>query len=279
MDATISEAATRAAALIRQADALVIGGGAGMGVDSGLPDFRGDSGFWKAYPPYERLGISFIDAANPEHFGIDPAFGWGFYGHRLSLYRATAPHAGFAILLRWIRERGLDSFVYTSNVDGQFQKAGFDPDRIFEVHGSIHHLQCATPCSDEIWVNEQVVNVDESTMRALSLVRCPRCAGIARPNILMFGDFAWLPGRADDQQAGFEAFLESLRDRRMVVVELGAGSAIPSVRLRSERIAGTPGATLVRINPREPQGPPGAICIATGALAALTEIDSAMANG
>ena len=43
-----------------------------MGVDSGMPDFRGDKGFWKAYPPYERLGISFVDAANPAGFDGDP---------------------------------------------------------------------------------------------------------------------------------------------------------------------------------------------------------------
>jgi len=144
MDPALEAAAGRAADAIRQADALVVGAGAGMGVDSGLPDFRGDRGFWKAYPPYERLGNGFVEAANPAHFEADPAFGWGFYGHRLALYRATLPHRGFEILRRWIGERALASFVFTSNVDGQFQKAGFDPERIAEVHGSIHHLQCTT---------------------------------------------------------------------------------------------------------------------------------------
>ncbi len=62
----------RAAEAIRNAGALVITAGAGMGVDSGLPDFRGDKGFWQAYPMYERLGISFVGAANPEHFERDP---------------------------------------------------------------------------------------------------------------------------------------------------------------------------------------------------------------
>ncbi len=60
-----------------RARALVVATGAGMGVDSGLPDFRGDQGFWNAYPVYERLGLSFVDAANPDPFDEDPAFGWG----------------------------------------------------------------------------------------------------------------------------------------------------------------------------------------------------------
>ncbi len=140
----------RAAAAIRGARALVVATGAGMGVDSGLPDFRGDQGFWNAYPVYERLGLSFVDAANPDHFDEDPAFGWGFYGHRLHLYRETVPHDGYRILRSWMDDLGLPAFAVTSNVDGQFQKAGFDPVRVHEVHGSIHHLQCTAPCSEEI---------------------------------------------------------------------------------------------------------------------------------
>jgi len=66
-----------------------LGAGAGMGVDSGLPDFRGDEGFWKAYPPMAKLGIRFSSMANPRWFESDPELAWGFYGHRLNLYRAT----------------------------------------------------------------------------------------------------------------------------------------------------------------------------------------------
>ena len=92
------DAFTRAAAAVKSAGALVITAGAGMGVDSGLPDFRGDHGFWNAYPMYRRLGLSFVEAANPGHFERDPAFGWGFYGHRTNLYRETVPHRGFQLL-------------------------------------------------------------------------------------------------------------------------------------------------------------------------------------
>ena len=202
-----------AAEVLLSARALVVTAGAGMGVDSGLPDFRGDQGFWKAYPPYERLGISFVEAANPSGFEGDPEFGWGFYGHRLGLYRATVPHRGFAILRSWVDSLGLECFVVTSNVDGQFQAAGFDPERIHEVHGSIHHLQCTTPCSEAIWPNREEVPVDLDTMRALHVPRCPRCREVSRPNILMFGDWAWLADRSHGQQRAFEAWLTGLGGR------------------------------------------------------------------
>jgi NAD-dependent SIR2 family protein deacetylase len=261
-----------AAAAIRAADALIVTAGAGMGVDSGLPDFRGDHGFWKAYPLYERLGINFVQAANPSHFQRDPAFGWGFYGHRTNLYRQTVPHAGFALILGWIEELQLDHFVVTSNVDGQFQKAGFDGGKILEVHGSIHHLQCLSPCTDAIWDNREEIPVDLATMRAGHIPRCPRCGGVARPNILMFGDFSWLPDRTRGQERQFDEFLAEYRRARLVVVEMGAGTAIPTIRYLGERIAAG-GGVLVRINPREGQVPGGQISISRGALEGLRGID------
>ncbi len=78
-------AVLRAAEAIREADALLIAAGAGMGVDSGLPDFRGPEGFWKAYPPFGRLGLHFQQLACPGTLVRDPHLFWGFYGHRLNL--------------------------------------------------------------------------------------------------------------------------------------------------------------------------------------------------
>jgi NAD-dependent SIR2 family protein deacetylase len=264
-----------AAAVISKADALLVTAGAGMGVDSGLPDFRGDKGFWKAYPPFERLGVSFVDMANPTWFVRDPELAWGFYGHRLELYRATEPHRGFGILQRWAENLEYGSFVFTSNVDGQFQRAGFDRNRVIECHGSISHLQCTEPCSNEIWRADDVeISVDMDTFRAdFELPVCPRCEALARPNVLMFGDWHWIPGRTADQERRFSDWLGKAAGPRLVIVEIGAGSAVPTVRMTSEQIASRAGATLIRINPREPQVRHGHISLAMNALEALEAID------
>ena len=82
---TAPEALKRAADAIAGAGSLFVTAGAGMGVDSGLPDFRGPEGFWRAYPVFAKLGIRFEEAANPRWFREDPALAWGFYGHRLEL--------------------------------------------------------------------------------------------------------------------------------------------------------------------------------------------------
>jgi NAD-dependent SIR2 family protein deacetylase len=246
-----------------------------MGVDSGLPDFRGPQGFWRAYPPYERLGLHFTAVANPRWFQQDPELAWGFYGHRMGLYRRTAPHEGFAILRRWADHMPRGGFVYTSNVDGHFRSAGFDPERIVEVHGTIAAMQCLHHCGAGIFPSDPYeVAIDESTMRAVSpLPACPKCGALARPNILMFGDSGWDSSHSDAQHRRLARWLDRLDGANVVVVELGAGLAIPTIRIMSEDFAEQLGATVVRINPRESEGPAGHIGLPMGALEALRQID------
>ena len=259
---------------VADADAILITAGAGMGVDSGLPDFRGNEGFWEAYPPMKGLGISFFEMANPSWFERDPTLAWGFYGHRLNLYRNTEPHEGFEILRTWGQEKPGGFFVFTSNVDGQFQRALFPEDRILECHGSINHLQCASPCTDDIWsAQDQDVAVDDQTFRAQQpLPSCPRCGGLARPNVLMFGDWSWISHRSHEQESRFAAWLQSIVGQKLVVVELGAGTAVPTVRMTSEQTVQRNSGALIRINMREPQVPHDQIGIAGGALETLRSL-------
>lgn len=271
----LSDDVARAARAIADADGLVVAAGAGMGVDSGLPDFRGDEGMWRAYPALGAGRIGFADIANPDAFRIRPDLAWGFYGHRLALYRRTVPHEGFRILLRWATRPAHGAFVFTSNVDGQFQRAGFEAERVVECHGSIHHLQCSAPCSAEIRPASSLdVHIDETACRWTGdLPTCPRCDLLARPNILMFGDGRWLAGRTAAQGERLEQWLA--RVRRPVVIELGAGTHIPSVRRFGEHLARHRTARLVRLNPREADvADPADIGLALGALEGLRAIDA-----
>lgn len=234
-----------AAELIRNANGILITAGAGMVADSGLPDFRGEDRFWRAYPALMADGIGFTDIANAEAFKRDPIRAWGFYGHRLNLYRRTVPHEGFNILRRWASTKEHSAFVFTSNVDGQFQKAGFEAKRVLECHGSIHRLQCSRPSTHETWsADDFYPDVDEEHCRLLSeLPRCPKCGSIARPNVLMFNDDNWNDYAVRRRRLRFEAWL--LGVDQLVVIELGAGTAIPTVRSMSERV----GVPVIRINP------------------------------
>lgn len=270
-----SRALDRAADAIAGADALLIGAGAGMGVDSGLPDFRGREGFWRAYPAAERLGLSFAELASPRWFRDDPAFAWGFYGHRRNLYRQTTPHAGYEVLRRRMGRMRRGGFVFTSNVDGHFSKAGFPGDRMVECHGSIERSQCLDGCgAGVVEADPGALVIDMERLRAAGpLPTCPGCGGPARPNILMFGDWDWDPAVTDEQERRFERWLGSLEGASLAVVECGAGTAIPTVRGLCERASRELGGTLVRINTRDPGAPRGQVGLAMGAREALEAID------
>ena len=248
---TQDAAIQRAAQWLAAADALLITAGAGMGIDSGLPDFRGPGGFWRVYPALGKAGIAFESIANPAAFTRDPRLAWGFYGHRLDLYRRTEPHAGFRQLLALAASKKHGAQVFTSNVDGQFQKAGFPAERVCEVHGSIHHLQCASGCSERIWpATDFQPEIDPEHCRLLNEPpHCPACGGLARPNILMFGDWGWAERRTELQYQKMRQWLAAVD--RLVCIEIGAGTNIPTVRHFSEQQRGH----LIRINPGEPEVP------------------------
>ena len=229
---------------------LIITAGAGMGVDSGLPDFRSNEGFWKSYPPYKKLNLSFYEAANPATFIVNPELAWGFYGHRLNLYRKTKPHKGFYYIKEWINKLSLNFFIITSNVDGQFQKGGFDEQHIFEIHGSIHYLQCLKPCLHEIWENKMTFTVDESSMKSKVIPTCQHCGHIARPNILMFGDDSWVSNRSDIQYQNFSKWVKSISNKgNTIILEIGAGKAVPTIRHFASHVANSTNGTIIRINP------------------------------
>jgi hypothetical protein len=89
----------------------------------------------------------------------------------------------------------------------------------------------------------------------------------------MFNDFSWLGDRSERQQQNFNDFLQVRRHAPLAVIEMGAGSAIPTIRYTSERLGGRQGVTVIRINPREAQIDPPHISLPCGAREGLTAID------
>ena len=263
----------RAKEIIFDADAILITAGAGMGVDSGLPDFRGDSGFWREYPAIKNLGLSFVDMANPQWFINKPSLAWAFYGHRLNLYRKVVPHQGFNNLLELSKDKKYGCFIFTSNIDGQFQKAGFDKRTIMECHGSIHHLQCVDRCSDEIWLADNTdIEIDKNFRAKEPLPKCKNCGKLARPNILMFNDFSWIYKRTDRQRDRLTKWIDNIEasNSKLAVIEFGAGTAVPTVRNISQQISKRFDTPLIRVNPKESLN--AEIGIELGALEAILKI-------
>jgi NAD-dependent SIR2 family protein deacetylase len=277
----------KARSVLKQCDALLITAGAGMGVDSGLPDFRGPQGLWRAYPPLMEKGLTLPQMSTPSMFDTDPELAWGFFGHRHQLYSKTKPHDGFKMLLELANSKKHGAFVFTSNVDGHFQKAGFKEEQVHEVHGSIHHLQCTSSCTNHLWSADSLLQVPEFkevTNHVLKVPRsafpkCPRCKALARPNILMFGDYTWIEKRAAQQEDNMEKWIRTVQsdeNAHLAIVEIGAGESVPTVRWFSEmqqkRLSGR--STLIRVNPRDTKVPAHQISLPMGGLEALSQIAS-----
>lgn len=89
----------------------------------------------------------------------------------------------------------------------------------------------------------------------------------------MFGDSGWDSSQSDAQHRRLGAWLETLLRAKVVIIEMGAGLGVPTIRIMSEDFVYRPGGTLIRINSREPDVPSGHIAIEMGALAALRAID------
>eukprot|EP01097_Dermamoeba_algensis_P006408 TRINITY_DN4016_c0_g1_i2.p1 TRINITY_DN4016_c0_g1~~TRINITY_DN4016_c0_g1_i2.p1 ORF type:complete len:258 (-),score=30.54 TRINITY_DN4016_c0_g1_i2:41-814(-) len=256
-----------------------------MSVDSGLPDFRGPQGFWRAYPPMEKLKLKFSDMSNPQWFSKDPTFAWGFWAHRISLYSKAAPHSGYLTMKKWGESKNNNYFVFTSNVDGHYSKSGYPADKLCECHGCVNFMQCNSQCTDELWPTDdfKIPEVDTETFRAIGdLPKCKHCDSVASPNVLMFGDYRFIDEREEAQEAQFNKFISSVGNKKLVIIEIGAGQGVPTIRMVGEslidRLADT---TMIRINwtAEDSIVPPGDhISIQMGGLNAINQIDQALSE-
>ena len=222
--------------LWQNADGIVILAGAGMSVDSGLPDFRGSTGLWT------KAKEDFITHATAKGFDNNPLVAWNFYISRILQYGTVQPHRGYTDLLTALQQHKKDYFVVTSNVDTHFQKAGYDPLKISEIHGSLSHVQCVKACCRDLYPMPQftaeLVSVDDAP-------KCPKCGNLLRPNVMMFSDPYLIWTNIDKSAERYAHW--STPKFNLVGIELGAGLAIPSIRMFGEERT----ASLIRINPHE----------------------------
>jgi NAD-dependent SIR2 family protein deacetylase len=257
---------------LSEADALVINTGAGMGVDSGLADYRGNGGQWGQVEADNAKSV--FEVVNPQAFLENPTYCWQLFGQRIKEYKNTNPHEGFYILKKWIENYQLDYFCLTSNIDGHFQKAGFAENHIRELHGSLAYFQSSQPSLyDKIWLNE--LSGEEIIANAAKGIfpTCPQSDVPARPNVYMFRDNTYINTRSKEQELRFQEFLSRNQTKNLLVFEIGSGPHVQTIRVKTRMLRSEYGAKVVRINPKDFKITPPHIGIAKGALAALKEID------
>ena len=213
-----------------EADAIVIGAGAGLSAAAGFT-YSGER-FRQYFSDFaEKYGISdmysggFYPFRTPEEF-------WAYWSRYIFINRyQDAPKPVYDRLLSLVRDK--DYFVITTNVDHCFQKAGFDKKRLFYTQGDYGLFQCSGPCRHETFDNEEVIREmlrRQENMRVPSelVPVCPHCGRPLIMNLRCDDSFAEDEGwhRAAER---YENFLRTRSGQKLLFLELGVGYNTPVI--------------------------------------------------
>ncbi|MDH3705208.1 MAG: Sir2 family NAD-dependent protein deacetylase [Acidimicrobiia bacterium] len=187
---------TAAADLVQGAERICVLTGAGISTDSGIPDFRGPQGLWTKDPAAEK-------ASNISYYLSDPEVRRRNWARRATgeLWADVEPNDGHRALVR-LEERGKLHTLITQNVDELHQRAGTDPDRVVEIHGTTRKVQC--------------LSCDYRADMAVVLARvrggeddppCEICGGILKSATISFGQSLVPDDLARAEQAALECDL------------------------------------------------------------------------
>ncbi|KAF0718862.1 Aste57867_1426 [Aphanomyces stellatus] len=266
--ATAPSPLTKAAALIRDADFLLITAGAGLSAAAGL-DYTSSDVFAKHHAPMVRRGFRNMYQFIGFH-DWSPALAWGYYFAQTNLARFhwTPTTPVYSLLKQLFNAKA--SFVQTTNADGMFEQQGFPTQRIYTVQGDYGRIQCLRPCRDSsIWdikpfLEKGLACLDPNTYELTdpaAIPRCPHCGGDMMLNVRggnWFIESVHAPQRRAYHQ-WLETALHQVRTagKKLVVLEIGAGFNTPGVlRFPNEELAELDGVDLVRLNTQHEDLPP-----------------------
>ena len=212
------------------ADAVIIGAGAGLSASAGLT-YSGER-FEKSFGDFkEKYGIRDMYSGGFYPFETLEEY-WAWWSRHIMVNRyEKAPRPVYDDLRKLVEDK--DYFVLTTNVDHQFQLAGFDKERLFYTQGDYGLWQCSQPCRQETYDNEATVRrmiAEQRDMKvpAKLIPRCPVCGRPMAMNLRCDGTFVQDEGWYA-AQARYQAFLSEREGARVLFLELGVGMNTPVI--------------------------------------------------
>ena len=214
---------------IEEADAIVIGAGAGLSTSSGFV-YNGErfekhfSEFGKKYGFKDMYSGGFYPYETPEEM-------WAYWSRFIFVNRfLDAPKPVYENLLSLVKDK--DYFVITTNVDHCFQKAGFDKERLFYTQGDYGLFQCSEPCSDDTYENEEMIRnmvEQQKDMRIPTdlIPKCPKCGKPLTMNLRSDDKFVEDKGWHEAAKR-YRDFLNG-HDGKILYLELGVGYNTPGI--------------------------------------------------
>lgn len=237
------EQIARAVAFIREADHVLLGAGAGMSAAAGAQ--YGGTFFEENFAAFQKVygkGPYMRDMYSAGFYPFpDEESRWGYWSHMALI-------AGIDLDVTPLHRTVLDAltgkelFLLSTNVDGQFEKAGLSPERIFATQGSYSRIQCKRGCHPKTYEAEALFRQMEKERQGARIPsalvpRCPVCGGEMAMNLRSDDHFVedenW--HAAEDR---FSRFLSACLDQNTVLLELGVGFNTPTIiRFPFEKLA------------------------------------------
>lgn len=229
---------------LAQCDALLIIAGAGMSVDSGIFTYRGTNGIWNRSIKIGSEMYRYDEISSLKMWKEYPELAWGFKANFYNMMRQAEPHTGYYKLLDYVtNKKNNNYFICTSNIDNYFERAGFNKDKIYEVHGTMKLLQCMDKkCATRNGVIEctesHIPSIDNETFIGSNLPPCPYCSNILRPNVSMFGDYDFYGKPYEFAKKKMEQWLQEneKKQSKLVILEIGCGINPHSLRMNKGKM-------------------------------------------
>lgn len=240
---------------LNNADYIIIGAGAGLSAAAGL-DFTGKL-FKKNFKEYiEKYDFKDLYSATFYPFKTQEEK-WAFWAKVIKLNRLCEPLSLYKELLELVKDKA--HFVFTTNVDGQFEIAGFREENIFEIQGDYSLIQCQKACHNKIYdikdiVDEWLELTEDFKIPEDLIPKCPVCGADMEMNLRKDNTFVqdenWYR-----QSKRFSDFLEKTANGKLVLLEIGVGFNTPGIiRFPFEQMTQARENTkLIRINKNYPE--------------------------
>lgn len=215
---------------IKECEAIIIGAGSGLSSAAGLT-YSGErfnkyfSDFINKYHLTDMYSAGFYPYESLEEY-------WAYWSRHIYYNRyVDAPKDTYQKLLQLVKDK--DYFVLTTNVDHQFQKAGFDKKRLFYSQGDYGLWQCSKPCHQKTYDNKEIVEkmlLQQKDLKIPSslIPYCPKCGAFMTMNLrcdqTFVQDEGWYQG-----QFRYNDFINKHRDLKIIYLELGVGQNTPVI--------------------------------------------------
>jgi len=215
--------------LLKDCDGILIGAGAGLSLAAGLNE---------ANLKYTEKFKDFVDAYGFKDFYSGgfypfetPEEKWAYFARYFVTYKEYKTVTLYENILKLIKDK--EYFIITTNVDGCFEKAGFDISKMFATQGDFVHIQCPTPCHKKLYEStdlfkEMVEKTKDRKIPTDLLPKCPKCGKIMKSYLR--DDDSFIEDDYWYQQAdAYSNFIKKNKDKKILLLEFGVGFNTPTI--------------------------------------------------